>query len=173
MSQPISAERILLWLFVVLFGIQLGGGLYETLVIVPLWSASPPQSVWGWSALRNANPQFAIDSGRRFWIFVTPAVGLLAIAALLSGWRTPWEHRKWLIAATLTAFIMVIIAFVYFVPSLIELMNAPPNAANAAQIGAKARLWWMLNWVRVALLVAAWLCALRALQIPSYGIGNG
>src|SRR5919206_2778379 len=118
MFQPISAERIFLWLFILLFGIQLGAGLYETLVIVPLWSASPPQSVWGWNELRKANPQFAIDSGKRFWLFVTPAVGLLSVAALLLGWRTAWEHRKWLIAATLTSFIMVIITFVYFVPSL-------------------------------------------------------
>jgi Domain of unknown function (DUF1772) len=122
----------------------------------------------GWNALRNANPQFAVNSGKRFWIFVTPAVGLFSIAALLSGWRTPWEHRKWLLAATLTALIMVVITFVYFVPSLIKMMSATPNAANAAEIGAKARLWAVLNWVRVALLIAAWLCALRALQIPSY-----
>ena len=167
MSQPISAERIFLWLFILLFGIQLGAGLYETLVIVPLWSASPPQSVWEWNALRNASPQFAVNSGKRFWIFVTPAVGVLSVAALLSGWGTPWEHRKWLLVATLTSFIMVVITFVYFVPSLIKLMSATPDAANAAQIGAKANLWRILNWGRAVFLIAAWLCALRALQIPS------
>src|SRR5919206_630561 len=106
MFQPISAERIFLWLYLLLFGIQLGAGLYETLVVVPLWSASPPQSVWGWNALREANPKLAIDSGRRFWIFVTPAVGLLSVAALLTGWQTRPEHRAWLLAATLTSFVM-------------------------------------------------------------------
>src|SRR5689334_17907533 len=163
MFELISAERISLWLFIVLLSIQLGAGLYETLVVVPLWSASPPQSVWGWNALRNAHPQFAIDSGRRFWIFITPTVGLLSLAALLTGWRAPWEHRKWLLAATLTAFMMVVITFLYFVPSLIELMKARPNDVNAGQIAGKARLWVMLNWVRVLALIAAWLCGLRAL----------
>src|ERR1041385_8285259 len=121
-----SAEQIFLWLYLLLFSVQLGAGLYETLVIVPVWSASPPESVWGWNALREANPQLAIDSGRRFWIYVTPAVGLLSGAALLTGWWTRPDHRAWLMAATPTAFGMVVITFVYFVPTLIELMKARP-----------------------------------------------
>jgi hypothetical protein len=162
-----STERIFLWLYLLLFSVQLGAGLYETLVIVPVWSASPPQSVWGWNALREANPRLAIDSGRRFWIFVTPAVGLLSIAALLTGWRTGPEHRAWLLAATLTSFVMTVITFAYFVPTLIGLMKSSPDEADAARVASKARLWAALNWVRVAVLIAAWLCALRASQIPS------
>jgi hypothetical protein len=162
-----SAERIFLWLYLLLFSVQLGAGLYETLVVVPVWSASPPQSVWGWNALREANPELAIDSGRRFWIFVTPAVGLLSVAALLTGWQTGPEHRAWLLAATLTSFVMVLITFAYFVPTLIGLMKSRPDDDAAARVASKARLWATLNWVRVAVLIAAWLCALRALQIPS------
>ncbi len=167
MFQSITVEQIFLWLFIVFFSIQLGGGIYETLVIVPLWSGVPPQSIWDWNELRKANPQLAVDAGKRFWIFITPAVGLFSIAALVSGWQTPWEHRKWLLAATLTSFIMVVITFVYFVPSIIELMSATPDTADAARIEKKARQWVTLNWVRAAVLTAAWLCALRALQVPS------
>lgn len=162
-----SAERIFLWLYVVIFGVQLGAGLYETLVIVPLWSASPPQSVWGWNALREANPQLAIDSGRRFWIFITPAVGLLSVAALLTGWPTRPEHRAWLLAATLTSFTMALITFAYFVPTLIGLMKSRPDGADAARVAAKAKTWAVLNWGRAVVLFLAWLCGLRALQIPS------
>jgi Domain of unknown function (DUF1772) len=162
-----SAERILLWLYVFVFGVQLGAGLYETLVVVPVWSAAPPETVWGWNAQRETNPQLAIDSGRRFWIYVTPAVGLLSVAALLAGWQTRPEHRAWLLAATLTSFVMTVITFAYFVPTLIGLMKSRSGEADASRVAASARLWAALNWVRVAVLIAAWLCALRALQIPS------
>lgn len=103
-------------------------------------AASPPQSVWGWSALREASPQLAIDSGRRFWIFITPAVGLLSVAALLTGWQTGPEHRAWLLAATLTSFVMTVVTFAYFVPALLGLMKSRPAEADAARVAAKARL---------------------------------
>ena len=167
MSQQISTGRLFLWLFVILFGIEIGAGLYEARVIVPVWSAAPPESVWGWNALRNANPQFAVDAGRRFWMFTTPAIGLLSIATLISGWRTRPEHRKWLVAATASALIVVVATFVYFVPTLIELMTAGPDGANATRIAEKAHLWVTLNWVRAAVYIAAWLCGLRALTVPS------
>jgi hypothetical protein len=150
-----------------LLGIEIGAGLYEARVIVPLWSAAPPQSVWEWNALQAATPQFSIDAGRRFWIYTTPTIGLLSIAALISGWRTRPEHHKWLVAATATAFVVVVATFVYFVPTLMELMRARPDGANAEVIGAKAHLWVMLNWVRAAVYVAAWLCGLRALTLPA------
>jgi hypothetical protein len=36
---------VVLWLLIVLMGLQIGTGLYETRVQVPLWSSAPPQSV--------------------------------------------------------------------------------------------------------------------------------
>lgn len=165
MAKRMNVAQVFLWLFVIMLGIEIGAGLYEARVIVPLWSHAPPESVWAWNALRQANPQFAANAGNRFWIFTTPAVGLLALIALISGLRTRREHRRWLMAATIPAFFIVAATFIYFVPTLIELMTARADGSNAAQIASKANMWVMLNWVRAVIYLAAWLCGLRALTI--------
>ncbi len=66
MSKQFSIAQIFLWLYVVVLGIQIGGGLYEQLVVMPLWSLSPPDSVVAYHQHNVANPQFAPDQGGRF-----------------------------------------------------------------------------------------------------------
>jgi len=85
MSKQFSFAQIFLWLFVIALGMELGGGLYETLVVMPLWAAAPPDSVTAYYQHNVANPQFTLNAGGRFWMFFTPFVGLTAITALLSG----------------------------------------------------------------------------------------
>ncbi len=102
MIKHCSMSRILLWLFVIALGIEIGAGLYETLVVLPLWTLAPPESVIAYYQHNAADPQFALNAGGRFWMFDTPLVGVLAIATLLSGIKTTSEHRKWrLIGAVL------------------------------------------------------------------------
>jgi len=88
MAKQFSIAQIFLWLFVIALGITLGGGLYETLVLMPLWDTAPPNSVTAYYQHNVANPQFAPNQGGRFWAFIMPLTGLLAIATLLSGLRT-------------------------------------------------------------------------------------
>jgi hypothetical protein len=95
MTQQFSFAQIILWLFVIALGIEIGAGLYETFVIVPLWAGSAPESAIAFYRHNANNPHLAINAGGRFWIFVTPLVSLLSIATLLSGWRTNPEHLRW------------------------------------------------------------------------------
>lgn len=78
MSKQFSIAQIFLWLYVIVLGISIGGGLYEQLVLMPLWSLAPPDSVIAYYQHNVANPQFVPNQGGRFWIFFTPALGLLA-----------------------------------------------------------------------------------------------
>jgi hypothetical protein len=68
-----TATNALVWLLAVALGLQTGAGLYETRVLVPLWACAPPQSVVAYFA----NPMRP-DSGRRFWIVLTPTLGLVS-----------------------------------------------------------------------------------------------
>src|ERR687886_759671 len=100
MARGVKVEQILLWIFVILSGIVMGAGLYEMRVIVPLWSNSPPESVWYWEAQRIANPQYVPNAGMRLWMFLTPIHLLFALATLVAGLRMKAEHRKWLLIST-------------------------------------------------------------------------
>jgi hypothetical protein len=165
MTGKLSIAQILLWLFVIALGIELGGGLYETLVVMPLWSAAPPDSVLEYYRHNAANPQLALNAGGRFWMFATPLVGLTAIAALLSGLKTRAEHRKWRIAGTILALIVVISTFAWFVPNIIKLLGESVTRMSADEITGVTNWWVRLNWVRAFVYAVGWLAALRALSI--------
>ncbi|HVE58045.1 MAG TPA: DUF1772 domain-containing protein [Pyrinomonadaceae bacterium] len=166
MKQQFSIAQILLWLFVITLGITLGGGLYETLVTMPLWSASPPDSVIDYYRHNSANPQFALNQGGRFWIYFTPLLGLLSIATLLSGFKTRPEHRRWRIAGTVFALTVVVVTFAWFIPNIIKLMSEAVLAMNTDELTNLTDNWVRLNWARAFLYSAAWIAALRALSIP-------
>jgi hypothetical protein len=150
---------IALWLFVIALGIQTGAALFEARVLVPLWANSPPASVLAYHAT-TIKP----DSGRRLWIFLTPATGVIALLNLFVAWHAAEPQRTWWLIAAATIVAIVAITFAYFVPVLLKLANAP--AIPPAQLPGMVRSWVFLNWFRFAFLLAAWLAALKAF---SYG----
>lgn len=166
MTGQFSIAQILLWLFVIALGIEIGAGLYETIVVMPLWTLAPPDSVIAYHQHNAAFPQFALNAGPRFWMIQTPLVGVLAIATLLSGLPTRPEHRKWRIAGAVLAVIVVISTFAWFVPNLMRRLGDDVMAMGRDEV-TRVTTWWVrLNWVRVVVYSAAWLAALRALSIP-------
>jgi len=166
MTRSFSIAQLFLWLFVIALGIEIGAGLYETLVVLPLWTHAPPDSVTAYYQLNVANPQFALDAGHRFWMFSTPLVGLMAMATLLSGLRTRAPHRKWRMAGTILALVVVAATFAWFVPNIIRLTGKDVMAMNPDVVTNLTHWWVRLNWVRVVLYVSGWLSALRALSLP-------
>ncbi len=166
MTGKFSIAQIILWLFVIARGITIGGGLYETFVVMPLWSLAPPDSVIAYHHHNAANPQFAINAGGRFWMFFTPLVGLLSIATLLSGWRTRPKHRKWRITGSVLTLVVVVFTFVWFVPNIILLTGKGVLAMNPDEVKSLTNWWVRLNWLRAVFYLTGWLAALRALSIP-------
>ena len=154
MTRQFSIPQIFLWLFVIALGITLGGGLYETLVVMLLWSAAPPDSVTAYYQHNAANPQFALNQGGRFWIFIMPLTGLLAIAALLSGLRTRSEHRTWRIAGTVLTLTIIVFTFIWFIPNIIQLTGKGVITMSADDVTSLTNWWVRLNWVRAVLFSA-------------------
>ena len=165
MIRQFSIAQIFLWLFVIALGIEIGAGLYETLVVLPLWTSAPPDSVTAYHQHNAANPQFTLNAGGRFWMFATPLVGLLALATLLSGLRTRPQHRQWRIAGTILALVVVLSTFAWFVPNIIRLQSKDVMVMSPDEVASLTKAWVNLNWVRVVLYVSGWLSALRALSI--------
>src|SRR6185436_16955837 len=145
MMRQFSIAQMFLWLFVIALGIEIGAGLYETLVVLPLWTSAPPDSVTAYHQHSAANPQFALNAGGRFWMFATPLVGLLALATLLSGFKTSHPHRQWRIAGTLLALVVVVSTFAWFVPNIIRLNSKAVMAMSPAEVTNVTRWWVGLN----------------------------
>ena len=80
--------RMLLWVSVVAWGILMGGKLFDHVVLVGAWSASPPESL----SLLPYGPRFPVDTGDYFF---PSSVALLvcSFGLFVSGWRTPLRYR--------------------------------------------------------------------------------
>jgi hypothetical protein len=146
-----------LWLFVINLGIAFGAGLYEHRIVVSKWVSSGESGA-------HWNPEAARldDTGRRFWAFVsTLPLTLLTLANLFAAWRASGAIRGWWLAAALAAFADRAFTFSYFIPTMVRLMGAPDSPDSAAL----ATQWSNLNYLRHAIVLAAWLASLRTFAL--------
>lgn len=148
-------HKTLLWLFIVNLGIAFGAGLYEHRIVASGWLVTSQESGAHW----RADAARRDDTGRRFWAFVTTLpLTLLTLANLFAAWRSSGAVRGWWLAAALAALADRAVTFSYFIPTMVRLMRA----VDSPEAVAVATRWWNLNYLRHALVLAAWLMALEA-----------
>ena len=151
-------DTILLWLFVINLGVVFGAGVYEHRIVVSRWIRSSDGAAPRWNAAAARQD----DTGRKFWGIVSTApLTLLTLANLFAAWRASGGVRGWWLAAALVALADRVFTFAYFIPSMIRLMGAPDSPQSAA---AAAR-WSNLNYLRHAIVLVAWLAALKTFAV--------
>jgi hypothetical protein len=156
MSETIS--RILLWLFTINLGIAFGAGLYEHRIVIPRWISSTSECGTHWDAEAARRD----DTGLRFWAFVTTVpLTLLTLANLFVAWRVSSAVRGWWLAAGLAALADRMFTFSYFIPTMVRLMKATDSSESVMV----ATRWRNLNYLRLALGLAAWLATLRTFAV--------
>lgn len=163
MTQRTRISQLFLRLFVTFLSFEAGAGLYETRVLIPLWSASPPETVRNWDSTLTSR------SRQRFWKLIHPALILSAVATLATGWQTPRKHRRWLLVSTVFSLIVEVASLTYFVPTLVKLLIERGEGLTDEEISTKTKTWVKLNGIRAVLGTAGFLAALRALSTPPSG----
>lgn len=163
MMKRLLLAEIALWLFAIIFSLQIGAGLYESCVVTPLWSNALPASVREF----NRDERFAIKPRENFWRFCTPAVGASAFAAMLSGMLLPSDarRRRWILAATLPTLLMVLFTYLYFAPVSAEILARHGEGLSDRDLLLTARQWLTLSRIRAAIYVFSWLASLKALSV--------
>jgi hypothetical protein len=145
-------------MFVLNLGIAFGAGLYEGRIVVSEWLRATPDGVLHW----NAEAVRQDDTGRRFWAFVTTVpLTLLTLANLVAAWRFDGSVRAWWLAATSMALADRIVTFSYFIPTMVGLMQAPDSPESVTT----AVRWANFNYGRHAIVLAAWLAALKTFSL--------
>lgn len=154
--------RIVLWLFIFSSSIQMGGAVYESCVINPLWAGSPPESVTGW----NPVPQYAIDPAR-FWKRASPLYALVTLAVLIVAWFMPKLSRRWALVAGICTLVVTLSTVLFFVPILRQTIFTRGAGLSAEEISTKAHQWVNWNWARMVLVLVGWIAGVRALSLLS------
>jgi hypothetical protein len=155
---PGAIATTLLWLLIINLGISLGAGLYEGRIVVPDWIPSSPDGSMHW------NPQTARqdDTGLRFWAFVTTGpLTFITVANLFVAWRASGTLRSWWLTAAVAALCDRVFTFAYFIPTMVGLIGR----MDSPEAVAIATTWANLNYVRHAIVLVAWLAALKAFSV--------
>jgi hypothetical protein len=133
----------------------LGGGLYEHVVLTPLWKKSPP------SSLAVVQPNTGVPL-QRFWIPVHIAITIFVLAALILTWGDALVRRLLLIGLG-SYIIMRVWSGVYFIPEMLAFQKISLDATPSAELSARVAKWTFWTWFRELLDVVSFLCFLLAL----------
>jgi hypothetical protein len=158
--------RIFLWLSIFAGGIGLGAKLFDLLVLAGAWGASPPGSL----ALMPYGPRYPIDPGN----FFQPLSAILLLGmlgAVISGWKTPWEYRVWLLLPVLMFLLIWIFTPTIFWPMIRELYGVGRGkiVESDAQVLQTVHRWVIYDWLRVVAIAVAFLSSVRAISAPFPG----
>ena len=128
--------------------LAVGGGLYEHLVVDPIWPGN----------VTIIQPDHGGVNRKLFWMPIHAALTLTLPVALWAGWRNP-AVRRWLLVALGSYLVMRVWTMLYFVP--LALRFEAEGIADAAE----AHRWVLLSMFRMPLVLmsaaALWLAARR------------
>jgi len=149
--ESITAEylsRATIWLFTTttIYFLMNGAQIFETAVIVPKWTASPPES------FQIFKGKYALDF-KTFWIVMHSLHEITFILAIIFCWKLD-PLRNWLLALFAVHFAVRVWTLAYFAPNIIEFQKIANSSNAAADLLNRTTLWRTLNYVRVGIFVA-------------------
>jgi hypothetical protein len=136
--------------------IAIGGGLFESIVLAPMWSRSPP------SSFSIIQPGTGIPL-QRFWIPVHVAITLFIVLALVMTWRDR-TVRRLLVIAGISYAVMRVWSALFFIPEMLAFQKVSLDSAPSAELAGRVARWTFWTWFREPLDTISFLCALLALH---------
>jgi len=150
----------LLWYNVLSMSIWFGGTIYQMLVIVPLWSAAPPDSVRSFFTETEYTRTIGNFFGRPTQILRAVPLFLLAIV----GWQNQ-NLRLWLATPALCMAIALAMTIAYIYPINDTLILKAGRDLEAAKVRGLVRRWIVADRVRLAIMTIGFLSLLNAFRM--------
>ena len=152
----LNVPLIVLWLWIVAVTVLMGGGVFEHLVLTPLWAGSPPESVTSW-------PHGVVQA--RFFGIISPLCFLLSVGLIIASWWMPRGPRKWSLIAAISMLVLGVSTVAFFLPILQNTIGTRGEGLSPAEITRQVNQFINWNWVRWTLSIGAWAAAWRALSL--------
>ena len=135
--------------------VAFGGGLFEHIVVVPIWSASPPSSF----AIIQRGTGVPLQ---RFWIPVHAAITVFMLLTLYLTWHD-FTVRYFLLTGLASYLVMRVWSGLFFIREMLKFQNIPLHSAPSAELSARVVRWTFWTWFREPLDIISLLCSLLAL----------
>ena len=123
-----------------------GAQIFETVVIVPKWTSSPPES------LSMFKGKYALDF-KWFWIVFHSIHEITFILAIIFCWKLV-AIRNWLLFLFAIHFAVRAWTLAYFAPNIIEFQQIANTNSPKSDLVSRTKKWKDLNYVRVAIFIA-------------------
>jgi hypothetical protein len=149
----------LLILFIFYIGLEIGGGLYETLVIYPRWKKDPTPETLAQN-LETSGQNAAL----RFWPFISPLSGLLSAINMVLALQSGGELKVLWFGAAFLIILKSVVTYLYFVPTMMRTFRRA-ETMDAKKLKIAVKLWTSLSPIRAIFEVVAWIMALWALLL--------
>jgi len=135
------------WLLIttLIYFIMNGAGIFETAVIIPKWSAAPPES------LQILKGEYGIDL-KFFWIAMHSIHEITFIVAIIFCWNIAGV-REWLLLLFAVHFGVRVWTLTYFAPNIIEFQKIANSGEVVPGLPERATRWKNLNYVRTGLFI--------------------
>lgn len=160
MMKRLNFTQLVLWLFVLSVTFLTGGGIFEHVVLTPLWAGSPPESVTQW-------PYGAIQG--KFFRVASPLYYLLSLALIIASWWMPQRQRVWAWVAGLSGILVMLVTVFFFIPILQKTQATRGAGLSGEEITRLVNQFVTWNYGRYILMIGGWAAALRALSLSSSG----
>lgn len=138
------------WLFIttLMYFLMNGAQIFETAVLVPKWTAAPPDS------LRMFQGKDGLDF-KAFWIAMHSIHEITFILAIVFCWKLD-PIRNTLLILFAIHFAVRVWTLAYFAPNIIAFQKIANGAATATATDLLSRTaqWRNLNYVRVGIFIA-------------------
>lgn len=145
-SNYLTRAEIWLCITTLLYFIMNGAQIFETLVFVPKWTASPPD-----------NFNLLLDgrgvSLKLFWIIFHSLHELAFILAIIFCWKID-PVRNWLLILFAVHFGVRVWTLTYFAPNIIDFQKIAETPSLAKDLISRTTLWQTLNYIRVSIFIA-------------------
>src|SRR5215510_6413259 len=135
--------------------LAIGGGLYEHVVLTPLWSASPP------SSFAIIQPGTGVPL-QKFWIPVPTAITVFLMLSLVLTWRQ-MEVRRLLLIGLSSYIVMRVWSGLYFIREMLAFQHIPLDSPPSVELSARVARWTFWTWFREPLDLISFVCFLLAL----------
>src|SRR5499426_114893 len=155
-SMPITVAEWSVMLLCLSMACAIGGGLYEHLVLTPLWSASPP------SSFAIIQPGTGVPL-QKFWIPVHTAITVFLMLSLFFTWRQ-MEVRRLLLIGLSSYIVMRVWSGLYFIREMLAFQQISLDSPPSAELSARVASWTFWTWFREPLDLISFVCFLLALS---------
>ena len=123
-----------------------GAQIFETAVLVPKWTASPPDT---FKLLADKNG----PSLKTFWIVFHSLHEITFILAIIFCWKLDPIRNGLLILFAIHLSVRIW-TLAYFAPNIIDFQKMAETSNTGKDLVSRALIWQTLNYVRVSIFVA-------------------